>query len=257
MARQNRLPAGTLALVLLALVLLALVLLAPPAAAEEKPRDCSVPSELIEGEPKLPLLAQRLAQHQPVTIVAIGSSSTAGIAAQSPDQAYPQRLQEELGRRYPGVPIKVVNKGVPHQTAQQMADRFPQDVFPEDPVMAIWETGTTEAVRGIDVEAFAATLEAGITALRARHIEVMLVDMQFSKRTASVIGFDRYLDAMHRFADLDEVALFRRFEIMKSWSERGTFNFEDVPKSERADLAAAVYICLAQRLADTIDFALR
>src|ERR1700680_4330805 len=122
----------------------------------------------MEAEQKLPLLAQRLAQHQPVTIVAIGSSSTAGIAAQSPDQAYPQRLQEELGRRYPGVPIKVVNKGGPHQTAQQMADRFPQDVFPEDPVMAIWETGTTEAVRGIDVEAFAATLEAGLTALRAR-----------------------------------------------------------------------------------------
>jgi acyl-CoA thioesterase I len=248
MAPPNRLLPATLALLLMTL---------HATAAEETPRDCSVPAELIEGEPKLPLVAQRLAQRQPMTIVAIGGSSTAGVAVQSPDQAYPQRLQEELGRRYPGVPIKVVNKGVPRQTAQEMADRFPQDVFPEDPVMVIWETGTAEAVRGIDVEAFAATLEAGIAALRARHIEVMLVDMQFSRRTVSVIGFDRYLDAMRRFADLDDVALFRRFEIMKLWSEKGIFNFEEVPKGERTDLAAAVYFCLAQRLTEAIDFALR
>jgi acyl-CoA thioesterase-1 len=245
--RNRLLPAG------LALLLLTL----HAASAEEKPKDCSVPAELTEGEPKLPLLAQHMAQRQPVTIVAIGGSSTAGGAVQSARQAYPQRLEEELGRRHPGVPIRVVNKGVPRQTAQEEADRFPQDVFAENPVMAIWETGTAEAVRGIDVDAFTATLEAGIAALRARHIEVVLIDMQFSRRTASVIGFDRYLDAMHRLADLDEVALFRRFEIMKSWSETGAFNFEEVPQSERSDLAAAVYSCLAQRLADAIDFALR
>jgi len=33
---------------------------------------------------------------------------------------------------------------------------------------------------------------------------------------------------MHRFAELDEVFLFRRFDIMKFWSDGGVFNFEDV-----------------------------
>jgi hypothetical protein len=144
---------------------------------------------------------------------------------------------------------------VPRQTAQEMVDRFAQDVIAEDPVLAIWETGTTDAVRGIDVDAFTATLEAGIAALRARDIEVMLVDMQYSRRTASIIGFDRYLATMHRVADVDEVYLFKRFEIMRSWSENGTFNFEDVQKADRGRLAAEVYDCLAHRIADAIDYA--
>src|SRR5882724_7991759 len=110
-----------------ALALAALLLLQGPASAEEAPRDCAVPEELVESDAKLPLLAERLIRHQPVTIVAIGGSSTAGVAAASPEEAYPQRLQKELARRYPETPIKVVNKAVPRQTAQEMADRFAQD----------------------------------------------------------------------------------------------------------------------------------
>lgn len=248
MRRRNHWPAAAL---------LATLLLLHPAAAQDQPTDCSVPADLIEGDPKLPLFAERLTQHKPVTIVAIGGASTAGTAAQSPEQAYPERLEEELISRYPGVPLKVVNKGIARQTAQEMVDRFQQDVFAEDPVLAIWETGTVEAVRDIDVEAFATTLESGIQALRARHIDVMLIDMQYSRRTASIIGFERYLDAMHRVADVDDVYTFRRFDIMKYWSDNGVFNFEDVPKAERTTLAASVYDCLAQRLADVIDHALK
>jgi hypothetical protein len=144
---------------------------------------------------------------------------------------------------------------VPRQTAQDMVDRFATDVIAENPVLAIWETGTTDAVRGIDIDAFVATLEAGIAALRAHDIEVMLVDMQYSRRTASIIGFERYLATMHRVADVDEVYLFKRFDIMKFWSDNGIFNFEDVQKGDRARLAAEVYDCLAHRIADAIDYA--
>jgi hypothetical protein len=85
----------------------------------------------------------------------------------------------------------------------------------------------------------------------------MLVDMQYSRRTASIIGFDRYLATMHRVADVQEVYLFKRFEIMHFWSENGTFNFEDVPKADRGRLAAEVYDCLAHRIADAIDYAVQ
>jgi acyl-CoA thioesterase-1 len=247
----------TLALPAIALLLLAVPDLAVSAGAQPIARDCSAPAELVGSSGKLPHLARRLAEHAPVTIVAIGGLSTAGNAALSPQQAYPQRLQEELARRYPETMVKVFNKGIPRQTAQDMVDRFTADVFAEHPDLVIWETGTTEAVRGMDVEGFAATLEAGIGALRERQIEVVLIDMQYSRHTASVIEFDRYLQAMHRFADLDDVVLFRRFEIMKYWSDEGIFDFEDVPKSERAELATSVYGCLAQRLADDIGDALQ
>ena len=35
--------------------------------------------------------------------------------------------------------------------AQEMVDRFAKDVVAEDPVLAIWETGTTDAVRGMPI----------------------------------------------------------------------------------------------------------
>lgn len=240
-----------------ALLVIGVLLIARVAAAQEQEKDCGAPSELIQDDPKLPLLAARLKQHKAVKIVTIGGSSTAGAAAQSPLQSYPQRLEETLAERFPDVEITVVNKGVPRQTAQEMVDRFANDIIAEDPALAIWETGTTDAVRGIDVDSFTATLEAGIAALRARDIEVMLVDMQYSRRTASIIGFDRYLATMHRVADVDEVYLFKRFEIMRFWSENGTFNFEDVQKGARGRLAAEVYDCLARRIADAIDYAIQ
>jgi acyl-CoA thioesterase I len=237
-------------------LLLGTALLAPSLArAQEQEKDCAAPAELIQDDPKLPLLGARLQQHKAVKIVAIGGSSTAGAAAQSPLQSYPERLEAALSERYPDVEITVVNKGVPRQTAQDMVDRFATDVIAENPVLAIWETGTTDAVRGIDIDAFVATLEAGIAALRAHDIEVMLVDMQYSRRTASIIGFERYLAAMHRVADVEEAYLFKRFDIMKFWSDNGIFNFEDVQKGDRVRLAAEVYDCLAHRIADAIDYA--
>jgi acyl-CoA thioesterase I len=241
----------------LAVLTFAALLVPRVAGGQEQEKDCAAPADLIQDDPKLPLLAARLQQHKSVKIVAIGGSSTAGAAAQSPLQSYPERLEEALGERYHDVEITVVNKGVPRQTAEEMVERFAKDVIAEDPVLTIWETGTTDAVRGVDVDAFTMTLEAGIAALRARDIEVMLVDMQYSRRTASIIGFERYLATMHRIADVEEVYLFKRFDIMKFWSDNGIFNFEDVQKSDRARLAAEVYDCLARRIADAIDYAVQ
>jgi acyl-CoA thioesterase-1 len=233
----------------------AAVLLAGTAAAEDADQHCQAPRELIEDTPKLPALATSLRHHAPTKIVVIGGSSTAGAAVLSLAQAYPARLQEELLRRHPDVPITVANKGVPRQTAQEMVDRFVPDVIAEAPILAIWETGTTDAVRGIDAEVFSSVLEAGVAALRDHHIEVMFVNMQYSRRTASIIGFDRYLEAMQRASDVEEVYLFQRFEIMKYWSEAGIFDYENVPKEDRSRAAATVYDCVAKRLADAIDFA--
>jgi acyl-CoA thioesterase I len=218
---------------------------------------CEVPEELMQIDEKLPHLAERLQANEPVKIVAIGGASTTGLAAGSSDLAYPHRLQEILARRYPGSPIAVVNRGVPRQTAQQMLERFPTDVIPEDPVLVIWETGTTDAVRGVGVDDFAASLQAGIDELKARGIDFILVDMQFSHSTATIIDFERYLNALHRAGDVNDIIVFPRFEMMRYWSEQNVFNFDAVGKDERASLAAKVYECIARKLAETIRLALR
>jgi hypothetical protein len=218
---------------------------------------CDVPEELLQVDDKLPHLAERLSAKEPVKIVAIGGASTTGLAAGSSDLAYPHRLQEILARSFPTSPITVVNRGVPRQTAQQMLDRFPSDVIAEEPVLVIWETGTTDAVRGVGVDDFAATLQTGIDELKARGIDVMLVDMQFSHSTAAVIDFARYQKALHRIGDVNDVNIFPRFEMMRYWSEQKVFDFDGVEKDQRAGLAAKVYECIAAKLAEAIRLALK
>ena len=229
----------------------------PPWRAALATPACDVPEELMQVDDKLPHLAERLRAKEPVKIVAIGGASTTGLAAGSPELAYPHSLAGDPRSWYPASPITVVNQGVPRQTAQQMLERFASDVIPEDPVLVIWETGITDAVRGIEVDDFAAALQTGIDELKARGIDIMLVDMQFSHSTATVIDFERYLNALHRVGDVNEVYVFPRFEMMRYWSEQNVFNFDGVAKDERASLAAKVYGCIGRKLADAIRIALR
>jgi acyl-CoA thioesterase-1 len=123
--------------------------------------------------------------------------------------------------------------------------------------LVIWETGTFDAARGVDVDVFATALETGLAALREHKFDIILVNMQYSRSTVSVINFTPYLEAMDHRADVDDVYLFRRFEIMKYWSENGVFQFADVPREQRTELAAEVYDCIAERMADAIEHAAR
>ncbi len=225
----------------------------PPAYAAA----CEVPAELMQVDAKLPHLSARLRAGGPVTIVAIGGSSTAGAAAGSTDLAYPHRMQEALAGWYPSAPVTVINRGVPHQSAQQMLARFPADVLAAHPVLVIWETGATDAVRGIDVDEFAGTLQTGADELRARSIDLIFVNMQFSERITAVVDFERYLKAIYRVADFADLYVFPRYEIMRYWSEQNMFNFDNLAKAERALLAAKIYQCLGLKLAEAIRTALR
>ena len=238
-------------------VMLVLTQLSTSSAGLADTGGCDVPEELMQVDEKLPHFAERVRAAEAVKIVAIGGASTTGAAAGSADLAYPHRLQEILARSYPASPITVVNRGVPRQTAQQMLERFASDVIPEDPVLVIWETGTTDAVRGVGVDEFAAALQTGIEDLKARGIDVILVDMQFSHSTVTVIDFERYLSALHQVGDVNDVNVFPRFEMMRYWSEQNVFNFDGVPKDQRASLAAKVYECIAGKLAETIRIASR
>ena len=228
-----------------------------PAGGRAEPRDCEVPAEMLEVSERLPLLALALRERAPVKIVAIGGASTKGTAAGSPEHAYPHRLQLALAKMYPDVPITVLNQGMARQTAQQMLERFPADVSDEKPVLVVWEAGISDAVRRVELDEFAAALQAGIDLAKNRAIDILLVDMQFSRRAVTVIDFERYLNTIHRVGELNDVYVFPRFAIMRYWSEQNMFNFDEVAEAERTRLAAKVYDCIGRKLADAIRNAVR
>src|SRR5262245_23925601 len=66
------------------------------AAATAAPKvECTAPSELTRLDYAFKRVPQKIAAGQPIKIVAIGSSSTAGAGASSPAMTYPARLQVE------------------------------------------------------------------------------------------------------------------------------------------------------------------
>ena len=79
-----------------------------PPAASEPDAACSAPSEVTRLEQSLVRTAARIAQGQPLKIVALGSSSTAGYGASSASQSYPNRLEDELRLLLPERDIVVV-----------------------------------------------------------------------------------------------------------------------------------------------------
>jgi GDSL-like Lipase/Acylhydrolase family len=234
---------------------LAAFLASGPGRAEAPVSACAVPPELLSGAVGFPALAKRFKSGHPVTIVAVGGASTADTAAGAdPANAYPQQLEKALQRHHPQTPITVLNKGVPRQTAREMLARFAADVLAPKPQLVIWETGTVDAVRDLDIDDFAAVLKQGIDEIRAHHAEVMLVDMQFNSQTSSIINFKPYLDVLRRIAGQEDVYLFRRHDIMRFWSDAGRFN---VAAEKQTALAQEVYRCLGNAMAEAIDRATR
>jgi lysophospholipase L1-like esterase len=235
-------------------LLAAAIFLPPPAlaAGNSDPR-CNAPRELIEDEPQLPTLAKQFKEQRPINIVVIGGASTAG----NGEASYPLFLETALRQHHPDIQINVLNRGVSGQTTEQMTARFPKDVYANTPSLMIWETGTVDAVRSENTDDFATTLTEGIAALRAHDVPVMMIDMQYNSSTVSVINFEPYLNALHQTAQLQDVFLFGRFDLMKYWSEAGSFDFINVPREKRNTLARDFYECLGERLADAIDYAAR
>jgi signal transduction histidine kinase len=78
---------------------------------------------------------------------------------------------------------------------------------------------------------------------------VILVNMQYSPRTETMIAVQAYADAMHSVAQQQDVPLFDRLAAMKHWNENGTF---DLSSRDRSRLAETVHDCLGRALAALI-----
>jgi lysophospholipase L1-like esterase len=159
----------------------------PPANA--MPEACRVPASVFVTDAKLVHAAKRVVLEKRLSIVAIGSSSTMGMGASSADAAWPARLEADLRRRLPNVAVTVANRAKPRETADQMAKRLAKDVLSLKPDLVVWETGTADAVRSIDLDQFGTTLEDGIAAIAAAKADTLLVTPQYARDTVRLIGF--------------------------------------------------------------------
>jgi acyl-CoA thioesterase-1 len=105
------------------------------------------------------------------TVVFVGTSLTAGYGLET-DQAYPALIQGKIDSA--GLPFQVINAGVSGETSAGGLRRL--DWLRRQPIAAlVIELGANDGLRGQDVEAMRANLQAIIDRTRAAHPDARIV----------------------------------------------------------------------------------
>jgi acyl-CoA thioesterase I len=221
----------------------------PPVAAPPKASDfaCSAPAEFVRLNYPLRHTARRLASGESLTVVAIGSSSTAGAGASSPAASYPSRLAVELKKLFPNYKIMVLSE----ETDGMMA-RFATGVIAEHPQLVLWQVGTNSVLRDHPLRSHAVALHGGIEALKAIGADVVLIDMQFAPPVLAKPETQGMEDQIALAAKEENVDLFRRFAIMRNWHEVQHIAFDAFVSPDELHMNDWSYACVAKLLAAAI-----
>jgi hypothetical protein len=206
---------------------------------------CLVASNLVQADFALPRVAAAIeAKH--LKIVVLGSTSSTLPGSEGAAKAYPARLEDSLTRRLPGTDVKVVTHTKARDSATEMGKTLEQVLADDKPDLVIWQTGTVDAMSGVDPDEFRSALDDGLDTLQAGKADTVFMNMQYSPRTDSMIALGSYLDAMRFVALQREVLLFDRLAVMKHWNEMGVFDLYTATK--KSDTAEKVHDCIGRLL---------
>ncbi len=230
--------------VILGLILLAGLPAAAPARAEDAPQSCEVPAYLLTSESALPKVADAVKSGHPLDILVVGSRSST--INTSDGSAYPGRLQAALREKLPSIAVNVSLELQVKKTAEEAASGFVKLVEGKRPTLVIWQTGTVDAMRSIDPDDFRSAVDEGVAALQNAGADVVLMNLQYSPRTETMISASPYLDNMRVVAQRHDVPLFDRFAIMRNWNDSGDFDLFSA--SHGIELAKRVHDCLGRAL---------
>src|SRR5579884_1136890 len=229
-------------------LLLALLALGGTAWAED-PGACRTAEAQMGTTFPLPRAAQALARKR-LAILVVGAGSSALPGPDGVAKAYPARLQAALAAALPNAAITVSTDVHPRRTAGQMVRALAPALADAKPDLVLWQTGTVDALEGVEADQFSQALEQGVAITRSTGADLIFMNAQYSPRTESMIALGAYSDLIRRVAAQQEVPLFDRFSVMKTWADLGIFDFYAATK--KLDTAEHVHNCLGKLLADFV-----
>jgi lysophospholipase L1-like esterase len=209
---------------------------------------CDAPADLVRLANPLPRLARKLAGKEPVVIVAIGSSSTAGAGASSKAATYPSRLAVELKRHFPRNVFTVLNRGVGGEEVADMLKRFDGAVVAAKPDLVLWQLGTNSVIRNHPFADHGAAIREGLRKIRASSADVVLIDPQFAPKVIAKPDAERMVQLIALTAKQEDVDLFRRFAVMKRWNEIDHLPFSTFVSADGLHMNDWSYACMAKGL---------
>ena len=157
-------------------------------------------------------------------------------------------MAEELRKTFPTQAFNVINRGVNGEEVPDMLKRFDSNVIAEKPDLVLWQLGTNSLIRDKEMDSKDATIRSGLDKLRAIGADVVLIDPQFAPK---VIAKPEHLKMVALIADTakrEKVQVFRRFAVMKRWSEVNRLPFETFVSSDGLHQNDWSYACMAKGL---------
>ncbi|MFZ3358048.1 MAG: GDSL-type esterase/lipase family protein [Xanthobacteraceae bacterium] len=220
------------------------------AARAAPPEQCEVPQSLIESDVGLSRVTSEFKSNRHLYVTVIGSGSSGLSGPDGARSAYPARLEDGLKQLVTSADIKVTAHVQAKETTASMVAKLDKILADDKPSLVIWQAGTVDALDGVDPEEFRASLDSGIEKIRAAGADVILMNMQYSPHTVSMLDVSTYADIMRAVAEEYGVLLFDRFAIMQYWNDAGTFDLYTATK--KYDMARRVHDCIGWALASQI-----
>jgi len=216
---------------------------------------CAVSAAALSAGHWFARTVARLEQGKPVTIVAMGSSSTFGVGASSSAAAYPARLEALLKERFPDASIKVLNRGVNGEDAAEMLARFDRDAIQAKPDLVLWQVGTNAVLHNPEIDGQGSLIRLGIERLKAAGADVVLIDPQYAPAVIAKPQARRMVDLIRAEANEEGAGVLRRFALMRSWYEARHMGFGAFVSPDGLHMNDWGYDCIARQIAGAIGAA--
>ncbi len=220
------------------------------ARAAAPPEQCEAPQSLLEGDTDLGRVTREFKDKHRIDISVIGTGSSALPGPDGARFAYPARLEDALKQEVPGGNVKVTAHVESRATAATMVLGLAKILAGDKPSLVVWQTGTADAINGIEPEDFRGSLDDGIEKMQTAGANVILMNMQYSPRTESMLDVSTYANVMRVVAEQRGALLFDRLAIMHSWNDAGIFDLYTATKNY--DMARRVHDCIGWALASQI-----
>lgn len=229
---------------------------APAANADPVPPiPCSPSAEYTRLSGPLTRVTQRIASREPVTIVAMGSSSTAGVGATTADHNYPNQLLKQLKARFPGIEFRMINRGMSGAVDSQMLARFEQDIHAAKPDLVLWQVGTNALLNSDGITKEGDVMRDGLRRLRAIGADVVLIDPQYAPKVLKDPDAEPMVELIRMIAREEGVPVFRRWAQMKDWRDQRKLPFETFLSPDLFHMNDWSYACWAEALSGAIVWA--
>ncbi len=237
----------------LPLIAVALSVLSPAAASAAG--GCTArPSPALS----MPAGVKALKDGQPLRILAIGSSTTAGAGASSSDQTYPSQLARRLATLMGEGRVTVMNAGVSGETGPSTLARLEALVKAQPaPHLVIWQVGTNDVIFGGDPTRLRAIVTQGLSAIAAAGAAAIVIDQQYFPGITDVARYESFVEAVDSTVTGRGVPLLRRYAMMKQWAAQDPQGFRKTLAWDSFHMNDAGYTCLADALAPAIVAASR